>query len=137
MSLNISNCPRCGKIFARGMKDICPACVKDIDLEYEICVKYLRENKGATIHDVSNETKVSIKQITKFIKEGRISLYNMPNLSYPCEICGMVIREGGMCDDCRKRLAKDVNSINEQDRARKEEELRRKQAQTYRTIDKK
>lgn len=137
MSLNISNCPRCGKIFARGMKDICPACVKDIDKEYDTCVKYLRENKGATIHDVSNETKVSIKQITKFIKEGRISLYNAPNMAYPCEICGMVIREGGMCDECRKRLAKDVNSINEQDRAKKEEELKRKHVQTYKATDNK
>src|SRR5690554_2211216 len=137
MGMNIVNCPRCGKIFARGIREICPACTKDIELEYETCVKYLRENKGATIHDVSNETKVSVKQITKFLKEGRISLYNMPNLGYPCEVCGIMVREGGMCDDCRKRLAKDVNNINEQDRLKKEELLRQRQALTYKTTEKK
>lgn len=136
MSMNIANCPRCGKIFARGIKDICPECSKDIDKEYEECAKYLRENKGATIHDVSEETKVSVKQITKFIREGRISLYNAPNMGYPCEICGLIIRDGGMCDDCRKRLANDVNSLREHDLARKEEELRRRKAQTYKATDK-
>jgi flagellar operon protein (TIGR03826 family) len=136
MGMNIVNCPRCGKIFARGMKDICPQCAREIDQEYETCVKYLRENKGATIHEVSNETEVSVKQITKFIKEGRISLYNAPNMGYPCEVCGIVIREGGMCEECRKRLASDVNAVKEKDRLKKEEELRQRQALTYKTTDK-
>lgn len=131
MSLNISNCPRCGKVFAVGIKDVCPACVKEIDGEFEKCIKFLRENKGATIHDLSETTNVTVKQITKFIREGRISLYNAPNMAYPCEICGMLIREGGMCDECRKRLAKDVNAAKEQDRLKREEELARKHIHTY------
>src|SRR5690606_27608877 len=117
-----------GKVFAKGLRDICPACVKDIEREYDACLNYLRLNKGATIHEVSDETQVSIRQITNFIKEGRISLYNTPNMGYPCEVCGIIIREGGICTECRKRLARDVNTANERERLRKEEELRIKQA---------
>ena len=73
-------------------------------------MKYLRENKGATIHEVSNETKVSIKQITSSLEKVEFPCIIMPNMGYPCEVCGIIIREGGICDECRKRLAKDVNT---------------------------
>lgn len=132
MAMNISNCPRCGKIFAKGMRDLCPACIKEVDAEYERCVKFLRENKGATIKELSDAVDVTVKQITKFIREGRISLYNAPNLSYPCEICGVLIREGGMCDACRTRLANDVNKAKELTLQHRQEEQARRAAQTYR-----
>ena len=133
MAMNIANCPRCGKIFARGLRDICPACMKEVDEEYELCVKFLRENKGSTIHELSDATNVSVRQITRFIREGRISLFNAPNMSYPCEVCGLLIREGGMCDACRARLQSDVNKAKEHDRKKQEEDRLRKQALTYKS----
>lgn len=131
MALNIDNCPRCGKIFAKGVRDICPACVKEVDEEYERCVEYLRENRGSTIKELSDAVDVSVKQITRFIREGRISLYNAPNLAYPCEVCGILIREGSLCDSCRGRLQKDVNRATELERQKKLQEQLRKQALTY------
>ncbi len=110
MEMNLGNCPRCGKLFAKNFRDICPACMKDIEREYEVCVKFLREEKTATIQEVADATEVSIRQITKFIKEGRISIANNPNMMYPCEVCGVLIREGNMCDACRGRLAKDLTA---------------------------
>jgi hypothetical protein len=79
-----------------------------MEQEYQICVDYLRENKGANIQELSDATEVSIKTITKFIREGRISIENAPNMMYPCEVCGTLIREGHMCDSCRTRLTKDL-----------------------------
>ncbi|MUT65022.1 TIGR03826 family flagellar region protein [Paenibacillus sp. NEAU-GSW1] len=105
---NIENCPRCGRIFAKHFRDVCPSCLKDIDKEYELCSTYLRENKGAIITELSESTGVSIRQITKFVREGRISLLNAPNLSYPCEVCGTLIRESNLCDNCRTRFQKDA-----------------------------
>ncbi|RUS42595.1 TIGR03826 family flagellar region protein [Cohnella sp. AR92] len=114
--MDLANCPRCGRLFARHFRDICPNCYGDIEKEYETCTDFLRKNKGATITELSEETGVSVKQITRFIKEGRISLYNAPNMSYPCEVCGTLIREGNMCDNCRSRLRKDVNNASAQNR---------------------
>lgn len=119
--MNVENCPRCGKIFAKGIRDICPNCVRDIEKEYELCVTYLRENKEATLHELSEETGVSSSQITKFVREGRISMKNAPNLTYPCEVCGIPIRESNMCDSCRSRLAKDIRHMSEDER-RKEQQ---------------
>ncbi|KAA8785569.1 flagellar protein [Paenibacillus polysaccharolyticus] len=106
--MNLGNCPRCGKLYALNFRDVCSNCIKEMEQEYQICVDYLRENKGANIQELSDATEVSIKTITKFIREGRISIENAPNMMYPCEVCGMLIREGHMCDSCRTRLTKDL-----------------------------
>lgn len=110
MSMNVANCPRCGKVFVKGFNEVCPNCIKYIDQLYDKCLKYLRENKGATIQELSDATEVSIRQITKFIREGRISLLNAPNMSYPCEVCGTLIRDSNMCELCRTKLVKDVRN---------------------------
>lgn len=113
MALNIANCPRCGKVFAKGVSDVCRNCLKEIEKEYELCAEYLRENRGATIYEVSDATGVSVRQITKFIREGRISLMDNPNMGYPCESCGILIREGHLCGECRTRLTKQVQRVTE------------------------
>lgn len=118
--MNLDNCPRCGKLFAKNFRDVCPSCLREIDNEYQLCADYLREFKGSIITEVSDATGVSIKQITKFIREGRISIINAPNMSYPCESCGTLIREHNLCDECRQRIDKDKQHMFE-DLARKEQ----------------
>ncbi len=105
----MDNCPRCGKLFIMNVRGICQNCIKEIEIEYERCVKHIRENKGIHMHELSEATEVSVKQITTFIREGRISIANAPNMTYPCEVCGIPIREGHMCDSCRTRLTKDLH----------------------------
>ncbi|UVI29900.1 TIGR03826 family flagellar region protein [Paenibacillus spongiae] len=107
--MELDNCPKCGKLFAKNFREICPACIKEVDAQYMICADYLRKNRGSTIHELSEATEVSVPQITKFIREGRISLIGAPNLGYPCEVCGTLIRENNMCANCRARLLQDVN----------------------------
>lgn len=111
LSLNVKNCPQCGRIFAVGIREICPECAKKIDQQYELCYAYLRENKMATITQLSDETGVSVSQITKFIREGRISIGELPEMSYPCDVCHKPIRKGMMCDSCRQRFVGAVEGI--------------------------
>ncbi|MBB6671525.1 TIGR03826 family flagellar region protein [Cohnella nanjingensis] len=133
--MDLANCPRCGKLFARHFRDICPNCHGQLEKEYEDCVQFLRDNKGATIQVLSEETGVSIKQITRFIREGRISLYNAPNLSYPCEVCGMLIRDGNMCENCRGRLQRDVRQATSSDRPTSASQEYRNGGSAYRIGD--
>ncbi|WP_036708327.1 flagellar protein [Paenibacillus pinihumi] len=114
--MNLGNCPRCGKLYQLNLRNLCPACIKEIDKQYELCSDTLRKTPGLSINELSEETGVSTKQITKFIREGRISIINAPNMSYPCEVCGTLIRENNICNDCRQRLVKDVNSVKGQGR---------------------
>ncbi|GJM70125.1 hypothetical protein HMSSN036_23410 [Paenibacillus macerans] len=123
-------------MFANNFRDICPSCIKEIEEEYEKCLDYLREEKLATIQEVHEATGVSIRQITKFIKEGRISVANNPNMMYPCEVCGVLIRQGNMCDSCRTRLTRDLTAATRDD-APKTAGLNEKTGQgAYNAIDK-
>jgi flagellar operon protein (TIGR03826 family) len=120
MNLNLANCPRCGRVFAKGIKDVCPVCIQEIEKEYQKCAEYLREHRGTTIYELSEQTGVSIRQITRFIREGRISLVDAPNLGYPCETCGELIREGSLCAACRKRLTRDIQFFQDQEERARE-----------------
>lgn len=108
--MNLDNCPRCGRLYVKNPSGVCLPCIKELEHEYEICVNYLRENKGTNIQELSDATGISIKEITRFIREGRISIANAPNMMYPCEVCGTLIRDGHMCDSCLTRLRKDLTN---------------------------
>ncbi|MFD2615550.1 flagellar protein [Paenibacillus gansuensis] len=110
MSLNVANCPKCGKIYTRNIREVCNNCYKEVELMYEKCLKYLREYRKCTLQELSDATEVSTGQIIKFIREGRISVVLAPNLAFPCEMCGDNIQVGTICENCRKKLAKELNS---------------------------
>lgn len=135
MSLGkLSNCSRCGTLFVQVVRDICPSCHQVIEKEYERCASFLRkrENRGATIYQLSEATGVSIKQITRFIKERRISIANNPNMGYPCDRCGFLIRSGQYCADCTKHLQRDIVLDLDVERRLEEEKRARLLEATYR-----
>ncbi len=111
MGASLENCIRCGRIFVRENNDKCPACLQKIEEEYHVCAEYLREHKLVNIYQLSEATEVSVKQITRFIKEGRISVADLPNLGYPCETCGTVISEGRFCKTCSDRLNNSIKKV--------------------------
>jgi len=113
---------------------LCQPCIKELEHDYEICVDYLRENKGTNIQELSDATGISIKEITRFIREGRISIANAPNMMYPCEVCGTLIRDGHMCDSCRTRLRKDLTNAAKESAA--EDTTQKTTDGAYRAIDK-
>jgi flagellar operon protein (TIGR03826 family) len=119
MSLNVANCPSCGRVYVKNLQNLCPNCLKGIELQYEKCLKFLKENRGCTITELSEGTEVSVRQITKFIREGRISIKGNLNITYECEVCGTAIREQTICEPCRSRLAKESSQL-------KEDEIRKK-----------
>ncbi len=110
--LNVLNCPRCGKIYAKNFRELCLTCIKLTDEECDRCNKYLRENKIATIEELSKATNVETGQIIRFIRENRISIAKNPNIHYACESCATSIREGNLCSACRQRFLKSLNNPN-------------------------
>lgn len=120
VNMTLDNCPRCGKLFSKNFRNVCPVCIREIDKEYELCSDYLRKHKGAMITELSDQTGVSIKQITKFIREGRISMVDATGLAYPCESCGTMIRESHLCDACRTRLQRDTNDLRQMEARRQQ-----------------
>lgn len=124
MTLNVGNCPVCGKIFSKVNRTVCPACYKHIEEQFVLCEKYLRDHRGATLQNLCDATGVTIKMITRFIKEGRISVYNAPNVQIPCDLCGQPMKAGVMCEACRQRLTHDLTTAAKEESIKIEESRR-------------
>jgi flagellar operon protein (TIGR03826 family) len=130
---NLANCTRCDALFVKTVRDICPKCYQIVEQEYEMVARFLRkrENRGATVQQVSEATGVSVRQITRFIKEGRISIVDNPNMGYPCENCGVLIRSGHLCDACTKELRREIGQQLDVDKRLAEERQMRSGSAAY------
>jgi flagellar operon protein (TIGR03826 family) len=119
----LANCTKCGRLFVRmSTRDVCESCYQEEERQFERVYTFLRkrENRTATMAQIVEATGVAEKLITKWIREGRLQLVRFPNLTYPCESCGTMIREGRLCANCLGKLQKDLRQME----ARKDQNAR-------------
>lgn len=127
---NLDNCPNCGALFVRTeFRDVCEACHKKEEVEFEKVYKFVRmsKNRTATIPTIVEETGVNEDLILKFIKTGRLRTAGNPNIGYPCEKCGTLINIGRLCEKCSHSIRSDLHSFekeNERQRELREKEKR-------------
>ncbi|MBU8905984.1 TIGR03826 family flagellar region protein [Desertibacillus haloalkaliphilus] len=137
---NLENCPKCGKLFVKGIRTVCNDCHKEVEKMFETVYQFIRrrENRAATMEEVVEATGVSEQQISRFIREGRLQLAQFPNITYPCDSCGKRIREGRICSSCQSNLGKDLKQTTEvekvSERNRREQEERARKASTYHSL---
>ena len=107
----VKNCRRCRKIFMYSLgPQICDACKKLDDEEFEKVRLFVRDFPGATAQEVSKETGVPTHLIYRFLKEGRLEVAESSPIALLCENCGSRIKSGRFCITCSKRLANDMIS---------------------------
>jgi flagellar operon protein (TIGR03826 family) len=113
---DVRNCRRCGRIYNYiGGAPICAECKQLDEEDFQRVKKYLYENPGASLSQVSNVLEISVQKIKTFLKEGRLEIVGEEgNMILSCEKCGKSIRTGRFCDECERELARDL-----QDTARK------------------
>ncbi|ADU31869.1 TIGR03826 family flagellar region protein [Evansella cellulosilytica] len=135
---DLMNCPNCGKVFIKALRPICDECYRDVENKFEKVYKFIRkrENRRASMDEVHEGTGVSKDLIVRFIREGRLHLSQFPNLGYPCEKCGVSIREGRLCKDCAKGLQSGLNQLErEKDfEGRKLRRTKNEETLTYHTF---
>lgn len=111
--MDLSNCPECGEIYIKSkFRDVCEKCWKSEEAAYDTVYKFMRkrENRAATMLQVVEATGVSEALILKFIKNGKLQITQFPNLGYPCDKCGKIIRTGKLCEDCASELLGDLKN---------------------------
>jgi hypothetical protein len=86
-------------------KNICPACINDMDTYFVKVRDYLDDNPNAGIDIVSEETEVPKGAILQLIKEERI-IFNegVTGAVISCEICKKSILVGRICNKCKANL---------------------------------
>ncbi|MBS4204946.1 TIGR03826 family flagellar region protein [Lederbergia citrea] len=101
--MDLLNCPNCGDIYVKhAIRDICDKCYREEEADYEKVYRFLRvrENRAATIERVAEVTGVKEELLYKWVRSGRLHTAQFPNLGYPCDKCGKIIRKGKLCEGC-------------------------------------
>jgi flagellar operon protein (TIGR03826 family) len=103
--MDLRNCPECGKIFTFIKTNLCPQCKEKLEEQFEVVKQYLHDNPKANIQQISEETGVPEKNITEYLREGRIIAGSAnKNLGLTCELCGSTITSGRFCKVCAQKL---------------------------------
>lgn len=107
----LRNCPICGKIFIKVVRNICPDCLDQEEREYEEVRKYLKDAPGASVSEVSEVTGVSEDRVLKWMREGRLDVaLTVGGLT--CRSCGAPITAGNLCVRCAHELAARIKSMS-------------------------
>lgn len=133
----LDNCPSCGQIYVKNaFREVCETCYKQEEAKYQTVYKYIRqrENRTASMDQVVHDTGVEEYLIIKFIRKGRIQLVHFPNLGYPCDRCGRIIREDKLCQGCKKDIHGQLSQL---EREEERERAIREAGKTYHVINKK
>ncbi|NUK29775.1 hypothetical protein HT574_06650 [Parageobacillus sp. VR-IP] len=125
--MNLANCPNCGNLFVKNpFRDICESCYREEEEAFEKVYRFLRkrENRMATMAQIVDATGVKESLLMKFIKSRRLQLAQFPNLGYPCDRCGRLIREGRMCANCSKDLNKQLEMLQKEEEMKKHRQVK-------------
>ena len=91
---------------------LCENCKKKREEQFQEVKKYINDNKGATIEEITEETGVSQKLIRQWIREERLILSNDSPIVFHCEHCGAVIRTGRFCQECKSKLGGNLDQMS-------------------------
>lgn len=109
----LKNCKKCGRLFnyIGGRIPICPVCQKEDEADFQKIKKYLFENPGASISQVSKDLDITVEKIKRFLREGRLEIVGDEGIPILCcEKCGEPIKTGRFCDECSRNLSKEFSS---------------------------
>ena len=69
--MDVRNCRQCGKLYnyiGGSYRNLCPSCIKQLEDKFVEIKEYIRDNKVASISEISDKFEVSTKQIEQWVK---------------------------------------------------------------------
>ena len=109
--MNVKNCRKCGKIFNYAFGPvICSDCMNAQEELFQKAKKYVQENPGCDIQELSENVDVDAGQIRQWIREERLQFSDDSPIRIACEACGSMIRSGRYCEACKKNMASGLNN---------------------------
>lgn len=78
----LANCPKCGQLFNKVTKEICPKCVENEDIMLRDTQQFLRDNRNAGKHQIMLEVDgVTPDLLDRWIESKRINLVSAEDLA--------------------------------------------------------
>ncbi|MCQ2081187.1 MAG: flagellar protein [Lachnospiraceae bacterium] len=110
--MNVKNCRKCGKMFNYAFGPIiCPDCINSQEEIFQKAKKYVQDNPGCDIQELSENVEVDASQIRQWIREERLQFADDSPIRIACEGCGSMIRSGRYCDACRGNMTSGFNNV--------------------------
>jgi hypothetical protein len=92
-----------------GGINLCQDCIKKEEEDYKKVFQFFTDKPSATAQEISQETGVDLKEIFRFARENRLQLVKM-DANMRCEKCGAPLRNGKICDNCKKKLSEEIKT---------------------------
>lgn len=109
--MNVKNCRKCKRIFNYVMGPVlCPRCREEEEEKFQEVKKYVIENPGSGIQEVSEACDVSVNLIRQWLREERLVLSDESPMGINCEHCGRMIKSGRFCSECKSTMTNALNS---------------------------
>lgn len=107
----LRNCPQCGKVFMKVVRNLCPACIDLEEKQYDEVCTYLRKNPGAQVEQIEEDTGVEETKVLRWMREGRLVADGLDGKSVLiCQRCGRQVEKGNLCPKCMQFLAQEINA---------------------------
>lgn len=113
-------CKKCGGVLVyKGIGEYqCEECGALEYDDYGTVRNYLENHRGANVAQISSATGVSHKAIRDMIKEKRFEIIDNRGGYLRCEICGVNINSGRLCQKCEESYHRNVEAQAREDRNR-------------------
>ncbi|MBX6396213.1 MAG: hypothetical protein IRY98_11055 [Alicyclobacillaceae bacterium] len=108
LCMPIANCARCGRVFNRVARNICPGCIAEEEKAFQQIREYLRTHPLANVEQIAEGTGVDVSVVIDLLESGRLSLRE----PYPCERCGEPITSGRYCPRCTRTLQDSLSAAS-------------------------
>lgn len=104
---DVKKCSRCGRLFKDDgfNPNLCCSCSALDANDFEKVRDYLYEYNTATALELSEATGISVEQIERYLKNGRLEIPENSPIFIKCEKCGTDIRSGRLCNNCSISLS--------------------------------
>ncbi|OOB79492.1 MAG: hypothetical protein BEN18_00330 [Epulopiscium sp. Nuni2H_MBin001] len=111
--MELKKCRDCRTLFQYTSGPVyCSRC----KLNHESLIKdikdYLYDYPHTDIKMLSEALNISPKLIEGFIRSGRIELTSDSPIKITCDVCGVRIQHGRVCDDCQKETADSFKEVS-------------------------
>jgi len=100
----LDNCVRCGKLFNRLSRPVCPDCGREEERQAGVVMDFLKDNPNATIEEISESTGVDSQVILRLIRDDRLRATTAYSLLRNCRACGAPIDAGQYCGRCLRKF---------------------------------
>jgi ribosomal protein L32 len=108
---DVRNCKRCGKIMIYVGIPICEECLRKEEEYYEAVRRYLDDQPGSNIKEISEATRVPVEIVMEFVRQGSLVASRIASELLSCKICGEPIQWGRVCPKCAAALTSTTEKV--------------------------